>query len=691
MSPMPEAGLDGGLVAAKPRVHEIASAFGVDSKTALRMLKDDGEFVKGPSSSVEPAVARRLRARLTAEGHVDQSVGASTAHLSKPEPASARLTTPRPTPAPPGTRWTATEPFVAYTKPARTPAQMAQLESLDRATRVARETQRAADKADRIERKRQATILRVKADERAGLARREAHTIAAAAVSQRQKEYVAKNTGLSRIRAEETAARAGEVAAKGRARAAAERAATADRETRRARDPRPPRVFHEDESRRAARRAVVSRSETDWQRFGIVRQERMKWETAGLRPDQAHIPAMCRAFGRPGWRIDAGHLRVALRNGRTVLEEFSAGSNVVQVMDQLALTRKKEFRTGYDSSIAAILPALRDFAPEGRIRSVPFPDDLTATGVPKIADHILLLLRPSRDESLIDTFNRECRVYGRDASLGRKPVQRPGRLVQLYAEAHGVFGNGVLTDKLLSNLPMHVTERRLPMSNLIHDALRERQFYYLSASASLSVDYAADGRIQIPEEYDLPSPTGFAVLNTDNESDNDGRVLLWSHGADELTAAVLSIADLRAGVLGPQTVVSARVGAAPGDDEALALTTAIAEMIRRPTPLTADKQATPVRPRVTASSHRSLRTSPDTDANSDHVALIYAPGEARPVEARQGAGRKADHRWVVRGHWRQQPYPSKGETRPVYIKPHESGAADGDLWIRDRVRVPRST
>ena len=58
-------------MAAKPKVHEIASAFGLDSKIALRMLKDDGEFVKGPSSSVEPAVARRLRALLTAEGHVD--------------------------------------------------------------------------------------------------------------------------------------------------------------------------------------------------------------------------------------------------------------------------------------------------------------------------------------------------------------------------------------------------------------------------------------------------------------------------------------------------------------------------------------------------------------------------------------------------------------------------------------------
>jgi translation initiation factor IF-2 len=55
-------------VAAKPRVHEVASEFGVDSKVALAKLKELGEFVKGPSSSIEPPVARKLRAALEADG-----------------------------------------------------------------------------------------------------------------------------------------------------------------------------------------------------------------------------------------------------------------------------------------------------------------------------------------------------------------------------------------------------------------------------------------------------------------------------------------------------------------------------------------------------------------------------------------------------------------------------------------------
>ena len=55
-------------MAAKPRVHEIASELGIESKVALEKLKELGEFVKGPSSTIEPPVARKLRAALEAQG-----------------------------------------------------------------------------------------------------------------------------------------------------------------------------------------------------------------------------------------------------------------------------------------------------------------------------------------------------------------------------------------------------------------------------------------------------------------------------------------------------------------------------------------------------------------------------------------------------------------------------------------------
>ena len=58
---------------AKPRVHEIASEVGVDVKTAMIALKSMGEYVKGPSSSLEPPVAKRLRAVL--EGRESATTG----------------------------------------------------------------------------------------------------------------------------------------------------------------------------------------------------------------------------------------------------------------------------------------------------------------------------------------------------------------------------------------------------------------------------------------------------------------------------------------------------------------------------------------------------------------------------------------------------------------------------------------
>ncbi|TBN56364.1 translation initiation factor IF-2 [Glaciihabitans arcticus] len=53
---------------ANPRVHEIAAELGIESKVVLEQLKNMGEFVKGPSSSIAPPVARKVKAALEAEG-----------------------------------------------------------------------------------------------------------------------------------------------------------------------------------------------------------------------------------------------------------------------------------------------------------------------------------------------------------------------------------------------------------------------------------------------------------------------------------------------------------------------------------------------------------------------------------------------------------------------------------------------
>jgi translation initiation factor IF-2 len=73
-------------VAAKPRVHEIAAELGIDSKFALAKLKELGEFVKSPSSTIEPPVARKLRAAIEA----DASAKPATAPRSPSRPMTPR-------------------------------------------------------------------------------------------------------------------------------------------------------------------------------------------------------------------------------------------------------------------------------------------------------------------------------------------------------------------------------------------------------------------------------------------------------------------------------------------------------------------------------------------------------------------------------------------------------------------------
>ena len=59
----------------KARVHELAKELGLESKALLAWLKDNGEFVKSASSTIEPPVARKVR-----EAFLAQAAAAAAAH-----------------------------------------------------------------------------------------------------------------------------------------------------------------------------------------------------------------------------------------------------------------------------------------------------------------------------------------------------------------------------------------------------------------------------------------------------------------------------------------------------------------------------------------------------------------------------------------------------------------------------------
>ncbi|TRW45137.1 translation initiation factor IF-2 N-terminal domain-containing protein, partial [Georgenia yuyongxinii] len=83
---------------AKVRVHELAKELGVDSKTVLAKLREQGEFVKSASSTIEAPVIRRLREAFPAKA-AEEPASKSGAPAAKPTSKAA----PTPGPAKPET------------------------------------------------------------------------------------------------------------------------------------------------------------------------------------------------------------------------------------------------------------------------------------------------------------------------------------------------------------------------------------------------------------------------------------------------------------------------------------------------------------------------------------------------------------------------------------------------------------
>ncbi|MCB0907960.1 MAG: translation initiation factor IF-2 N-terminal domain-containing protein, partial [Nocardioidaceae bacterium] len=81
---------------AKTRVHELAKEYGVESKFVLEKLKEMGEFVKSPSSTVELPVEMRfkkewgdkLKAEAAAKAPAPAPAQAPAAAAAAPAPAA---------------------------------------------------------------------------------------------------------------------------------------------------------------------------------------------------------------------------------------------------------------------------------------------------------------------------------------------------------------------------------------------------------------------------------------------------------------------------------------------------------------------------------------------------------------------------------------------------------------------------
>ncbi|MGB5953039.1 MAG: translation initiation factor IF-2 N-terminal domain-containing protein, partial [Ornithinimicrobium sp.] len=82
---------------AKVRVYELAKELGVESKELLAHLKEQGEFVRSASSTIEPPVVRKIKENPPAQSAKKAPAatgGKPTAKAAKPSPAPG--TSPQP-------------------------------------------------------------------------------------------------------------------------------------------------------------------------------------------------------------------------------------------------------------------------------------------------------------------------------------------------------------------------------------------------------------------------------------------------------------------------------------------------------------------------------------------------------------------------------------------------------------------
>ena len=123
-------------MAGKARVHELAKELGVTSKEVLAKLKEQGEFVKSASSTVEAPVARRLRDAFAAKdgksggrsggGRKPAPGPGNGAAPAAPKPGDAGQNRPRPSAVPgpkPGPRPAPAAPQQEQAEPKQQPAQ----------------------------------------------------------------------------------------------------------------------------------------------------------------------------------------------------------------------------------------------------------------------------------------------------------------------------------------------------------------------------------------------------------------------------------------------------------------------------------------------------------------------------------------------------------------------------------------
>lgn len=199
-----------------------------------------------------------------------------------------------------------------------------------------------------------------------------------------------------------------------------------------------------------------------------------------------------------------------------------------------------------------------------------------------------------------------------------------------------------------------------------------------------------------PVPYTAPAGLSAAMARIVGEPvETDG--LLWRHEGDVVVVNALARAE-RAGeatpVMGPladgaTTVIPATLTQVTDLDEGA--TRALAAFLHTVVTLMETPTVASVRD-ATAATGETRPSAPRDPIRDGDVRLV----DLRPLrhvateDTGSGTGRVYRHRWIVRGHWRQQAVgPKRGQRRTIWVPSYTKGPEGAPLLSRETVMVWR--
>lgn len=438
------------------------------------------------------------------------------------------------------------------------------------------------------------------------------------------------------------------------------------------------------------RKRAILRPDDSWEKYGFTDDDRIAWLRGGLTNDEAHFAAMCRgATSVSGIRFTPEKLNWFIGQ-ITILERLRRGRNIVRVQLEFASQRRIEHTV--DTRLIRALEVKTAKATEFPDLRFLDPMALTARGLPKVIDglavrasHVVDILGPVVDLRL------EADVFRATGTV------RP--LLTQAAKAHGIYTRGEALDDYIAGLALGVGEVRgcVEAAHIAQRVARTRRFYSMpKETASLLGAASANDMHGAPVAVaDLPSHDGVTLVWDDE--DEPRFLLSWaSHGAN------IDIALTSARGLTKKISRSRNAKAIKSKTATLHLS---ADRSDRPPVVTKTNDPdSSVVPLFLAFVHllreqqlidrnavvaEQSTTSPEPihgAQSRDEVQVLTISPRAGLSETNAGQ-RVLDHRWLVRGHWRRQWFPSLGVHKLIWIAEHPSGPSDRPLVARDRVLV----